>query len=505
MTPTTNTVTATVNVENSPYGVTVNPDGTKVYVTNKESNTVSVIDTATNNVTASVNVGYYPYGVAVNPAGTKVYVTNYGSNNVSVINTATDTVTATVNVGSHPYGIAVTPDGTKAYVVNWNSNTISVIDTATDIVTGTVNVGHYPYGVAINPEGTKVYVTNWNGESLSVIDTSTNTVTATVPVGINPLGVAVNPEGTKAYVANIGSNTVSVIDTATDTVTATVTVGYSPSAFGQFISPLPALEPASEPAFPVANFSSNVTTGNPPLSVQFTDLSENATEWNWNFGDGSSSIEQNPIHVYSTAGNYTVTLTVNNEAGSDVVTKQVYIIASKHEDTIIWGIAPLSLQFTDLSENATSWKWNFGDGTNSTEQNPEHTYNKAGQYAVTVTVNNAAGSNTATYTGYINVVNSLEPPIAAFSAYPTYGKLPLNVSFTDNSTGSPTSWKWYFGDGTNSTEQNPTHIYAKTGQYAVTLSVNNVAGSNSITKLNYISVGNSLKAPVTSFSVSVVP
>ena len=173
-------------------------------------------------------------------------------------------------------------------------------------------------------------------------------------------------------------------------------------------------------------------------------------------------------------------------------------------DAIIWGVAPLSLQFTDESENATSWYWTFGDGTNSTEQNPIHTYTKAGQYGVSLRVNNSAGINTAVYTGYINVVNSLEPPIAAFSASPTYGKMPLNVSFIDQSTGSPTAWKWYFGDGTNSTEQNPTHTYAKTGQYAVTLTASNIAGSNAITKLNYISVGNSVKAPVTAFSVSVM-
>ncbi|MDQ1254781.1 MAG: hypothetical protein QG646_4051, partial [Euryarchaeota archaeon] len=177
--------------------------------------------------------------------------------------------------------------------------------------------------------------------------------------------------------------------------------------------------------------------------------------------------------------------------------------AANFTSSVTEGDAPLTVQFTDLSENATYWKWNFGDVTNSTEQNPAHTYIKAGQYAVSVTVNNTAGINAATYTGYINVVNSLEPPVAAFSASPTYGKLPLNVSFTDSSTGSPNSWKWYFGDGTNSTEQNPTHLYAKTGQYAVTLSVSNVAGSNSITKLNYISVGNSLKAPVSTFSVSI--
>jgi PKD repeat protein len=274
---------------------------------------------------------------------------------------------------------------------------------------------------------------------------------------------------------------------------------YTTSSKDVFINVL------EQPAIPIANFSSNITSGFAPLSVQFTDLSENSTSWNWDFGDGNSSQEQNPMHTYSAVGNYTVTLTVNNLAGSDAVTKNDYIITSKPEEAIVWGVVPLSLQFTDQSENGISWKWNFGDGTNSTEQNPKHTYTKAGQYAVTVTVNNAAGSNTATYTGYINVVNSLEPPIAAFSALPTYGKVPLNVSFIDNSTGSPTSWKWNFGDGNTSTEQNPTHLYSKSGQYAVTLTVNNVAGSNAITKLSHISVGNSLKAPVTAFSVSVAP
>ena len=210
------------------------------------------------------------------------------------------------------------------------------------------------------------------------------------------------------------------------------------------------------------------------------------------------------MHTYVAAGNYTVTLIANNTNGSNTITKGNFIIALKPDDAIIIGYAPLSLQFTDLSENAKSWLWYFGDGTSSAEQNPTHTYTKAGQYAVTVTVKNEAGSNTAKYTGYINVINSLEPPVAAFSASPLSGKMPLNVSFTDNSTGSPVSWKWYFGDGTNSTEQNPKHTYNKTGQYAVTLLVSNVAGSNSMTKLNYISVGNSLKVPVNAFSVSVI-
>ena len=90
------------------------------------SNTVSVIDTATNTVTATVNVGSDPVGVAVNPDGTKVYVTNSDGNNVSVIDTATNTVTATVNVGNGPFGVAVNPDGTKVYVANFAQQQLSL-------------------------------------------------------------------------------------------------------------------------------------------------------------------------------------------------------------------------------------------------------------------------------------------------------------------------------------------------------------------------------------------
>lgn len=78
------------------------------------------------------------------------------------------------------------------------------------------------------------------------------------------------------------------------------------------------LEKDIEPILPVANFSSDVTGGYAPLFVQFMDLSKNATEWNWNFGDGSNSNEQNPMYTYYTAGNYTVTLKVSNENGTDL-------------------------------------------------------------------------------------------------------------------------------------------------------------------------------------------
>lgn len=120
----TNKITDTVNVGDFPVGIAVNPDGTKVYVANinpfgSEMNyermigTVSVINATTNNVTATVKIGESPSGIAVNPTGTKVYVANYGSSNVSVIDTSTNTVMSIISVGNRPYGVAVNSDGTK--------------------------------------------------------------------------------------------------------------------------------------------------------------------------------------------------------------------------------------------------------------------------------------------------------------------------------------------------------------------------------------------------------
>ena len=111
------------------------------------------------------------------------YITNYNSNTVSVINTSSNTVIATVDVRNNPHGVAVNPAGTKVYVTNEEDKTVSVIDTATNTVTATVNVGKQPYGVAVNPIGTKVYVANIVDSTVSVINTTTNTVTATVNVG----------------------------------------------------------------------------------------------------------------------------------------------------------------------------------------------------------------------------------------------------------------------------------------------------------------------------------
>jgi len=243
---------------------------------------------------------------------------------------------------------------------------------------------------------------------------------------------------------------------------------------------------------PIAAFSASPTSGKAPLTVAFTDKSTGSpTKWKWSFGDGTSSTSKNPKHKYSKAGKYTVKLTATNAAGSNTVTKTNYIkVITKpvagFSATPTSGKAPLTVAFTDKSTGLPAkWKWSFGDGTSSKAQNPKHKYSKAGKYTVKLTATNAAGSNTVTKTNYIKVVTK---PVAGFSATPTSGKAPLTVAFTDKSTGLPAKWKWSFGDGTSSTTQNPKHKYSKAGKYTVKLTATNAAGSNTVTKTNYITV-----------------
>jgi PKD repeat protein len=153
------------------------------------------------------------------------------------------------------------------------------------------------------------------------------------------------------------------------------------------------------------------------------------------------------------------------------------------------GTAPLTVNFTDQStNNPTSWQWDFGDGNTSTQQNLTHTYNNAGTYSVTLTATNSYGSNIKTKNGYITVSNSGNSPVANFIATPTSGTAPLTVNFTDQSTNTPTSWQWDFGDGGTSTQQNPSHAYNNAGNYTVTLTATNVYGSDSENKTGYITV-----------------
>lgn len=242
---------------------------------------------------------------------------------------------------------------------------------------------------------------------------------------------------------------------------------------------------------PVSNFTGTPTIGYTPFNVQFNDTSTGIpTAWTWNFGDGTATnATQNPVHTYTTDGQFTVSLTVSNYGGTDGETKNAYItsITTPEGDftgTPTLGPNPLTVKFTDTSTHTpTSWSWDFGDGTYSVLQNPTHTF-ATGIYTVSMIATNAAGSSAPAVK--VNYITSTTIPFANFSATPTMGITNLSVVFTDQTTNLATSWDWSFGDGTTSTVQNPTHTYSTEGIYNVTLVSGNIYGSDTVTKMSYI-------------------
>jgi PKD repeat protein len=171
---------------------------------------------------------------------------------------------------------------------------------------------------------------------------------------------------------------------------------------------------------PDAEFSADKTTGAAPLTVSFTDNSTKQqfiTSWEWDFGDGATSIEQNPLHIYTTAGLYTISLTVTDKFGNgDMETRADYITVDDDDIEAEFGsdsnedTAPLTVHFYDLTESEEaiiSWQWDFGDGGTSMMRNPSHEYTQAGTYTVSMTVVDDEGdSDTETKAGYVVVSDS---------------------------------------------------------------------------------------------------
>ncbi len=218
---------------------------------------------------------------------------------------------------------------------------------------------------------------------------------------------------------------------------------------------------------PIASFSSTGnTTACLNTSVQFTNNSQNATSYLWDFGDGTTSTDSIPLHTYTTAGTFTVTLTAFAGPCSKQQVKNNYItvVAPVCNFSFVSNgqCLPVTTTFTDLSPTAISWFWDFGDGTTSNFKNPVHTYTTAPTGSVTLTITDANGC-TGTYSA-----NNINYYAASASVDAPTGCIPHTANFNSLSTQAVT-WIWDFGDGTTSTLQNPTHTYTTDGAFTVTL------------------------------------
>jgi gliding motility-associated-like protein len=241
-----------------------------------------------------------------------------------------------------------------------------------------------------------------------------------------------------------------------------------------------------------------------PLTVNFTNATADATQFLWNFGDKTTSTEQNPSHTYLAEGIDTVSLTVTNSLGCKATKIVPDMIKVKKPDISLKGLpaagcGPFSQTFSaqvKSNDVITNYLWNFGDGTTANTASPTHVYNNPGVYPVTLTYTIAAGCTDSIRIDRGVVVGT--KPKAAFSADALSSCASQAITFQDQSTGNPNEWFWSFGDGSSSSAQNPKHQYADTGAFTVTLIALNNGCPDTLIMPRYVSI----KAPVAKFTFS---
>ena len=214
---------------------------------------------------------------------------------------------------------------------------------------------------------------------------------------------------------------------------------------------------------PVPAFDYNILDSD----VYFTNNTSGGLTYFWEFGDGQTSTEVNPIHQYLQDGLYVVNLYATNSCGTTSIQQVIEVVTPPQPNFTAdptFGCNPLTVNFQDQSSpNTQFWAWTFpgGNPATSNEQNPTVVYDAPGTYSVTLQAINTTGSNSITITDYITVSPS---PVPGFDFTITGN----TVDFNNTSTNA-TSYEWDFGDMNSSTEENPSHTYANGGTYEVSL------------------------------------
>ncbi len=259
--------------------------------------------------------------------------------------------------------------------------------------------------------------------------------------------------------------------------------------------------------------------GNYNVLASWYPSSGNATNTRYiiHHAGGSTTVEVNQQEVLLTLakslGTFsfeagTAVVEITDEADGMVVADAIAficadnptILQAEFDADVMSGGAPLAVQFSDrsMTYNESLWDifgegasirsrlWDFGDGTTGTEKNPGHVYEEPGVYTVSLTVTDVLGQeHTETKEGFI-IVDNPAPLHAEFFARRRNSAQRTIVEFQDRSTGNIDSWFWDFGDGTTSTEQNPTHVYTDIGLFTVSLTVSGPDGQDGETEENYI-------------------
>ena len=443
--------TSISHIEAGGYVNLSNNNGIVSIQNNGQARTCNVsLEQATSDQNSSVTVS----NIAIE-AGSTVYFKPSDWNNLSG-----STVTIEHDVGS---------DGTIDYIQTIGQQNAPILPVAN--FTANITEGYAPLDVQFTNLSTNATHLEWNfGDNTGNVSSSTPEHVFTSAGLFNVVLTANNANGTSSYNMTINATT------------------------------QPTIPPT--PIYPVAIIGMNVTSGKTPLTVQFNDLSVYETKGRiWNFGDGSTSTEQNPIHTFNNVQDYTVTLTANNDNGSNVTTQTVSVTTTPVVPTQtlkindfsadkLSGQEHLTVNFSsNVTGNPVKWIWTFkGTLTErkvTTTGDITYTFPIRGTYDVDLIIVDAKGSQASMHKkAYVKVLKTT-PPKANFAIKQLSNN---KARFMDKSLNTPTYWHWTFGDGTTSDEQNPMHTYDKPGKYTVMLAVHNDGGGSAKQIKNCVTV-----------------
>lgn len=242
---------------------------------------------------------------------------------------------------------------------------------------------------------------------------------------------------------------------------------------------------------------------NAPATLSFINKSKfplnSNIQYIWNFGDGAVSNNPNPTHSYTSSGVFDVSLTLKDliSGCTDIITKPSLVTIHDYSTDFAvetGGCSPLIANFKNLSKIPSSptyyYEWDFGDGNKSNATNPTHSYTKPGNFSVSLTIKDSSGTCSFSPLTKNNLINVPVSGTIDFSANKRINcTAPLTASFKDLSDKG-INWLWDFGDGTTSSDPNPTHTYNALGEYNVTLTVTEASGCKKILKKDkYIWLG----------------
>ncbi|MBS1501601.1 MAG: beta-propeller fold lactonase family protein, partial [Bacteroidetes bacterium] len=412
--------------------------------------------TATNLVESTVNVGKDPHIASISPDGSRLYVSNYDDNTISVINTTTNTVINTINVttGANPQGLSISPDGSKLYVANSNGGTISVISTSTNSVIATINNGYNNFETLLSPDGSLLYVTDSNVDNITIINTSTNKVINTMSTGFYPSGMSISPDGHYLYVTNENYNNVYVINTSTESLIATVFVGSKPISYGNFITSgtgcagIPTtftitVNPSSVTptitAGPVSGYAS--TCVNSPSASPHV---EQFTVTGSGLANGITATAPAGFEISLSAGNGYGPSVVIPESGGNAASTAVYVRAAA--STIIGGISGNVVLSSPGVPNQNVAVTGFVNFLQTVDKVPNQVYNNGDAVPAINFTGTADSYQWVNNTPSIGTAPNGTGNIASFKAVNT-GNTPVTATFTVAPV--PTSFAYICNSGGN--------------------------------------------------------